>query len=222
MGLGTVKENNALYLSIAGGFIWDRKADSTNPNYSTQEFTKANGEVGERKGAKYADITGMIKDVEIKQHPEYGESINVSIASGGEKYIISITTNTKNSQDMMRALLLMDLKKPIYIKPYDFTDRATKKRAQGISFKQDGEKIDLKTVALSSEFKKEKEFFSSDNKKKMKRYFEDLSDWFVSEIEQKVIPTLSSNDVDVQEAKEEIIEEGVSDLDDELSALMED
>ena len=202
MGLGSVKENQGLYLSVAGGFIWDRKAEKTHPEYAVQEFDRVDGTKGERSGARYADLTGNVTGVEFRTHDQYGESINVSIKSGEETFIMSISTNNRYSQDMMKALLKADLNEDIYIKPYDFTDPKTNKRVQGISFRQDGEKIDLK-VDTPDEFTKEKDWFKNANKKQIKRFFEDLSDWFVGEVEEKVVPMLSDkNEVDEQQEEE--------------------
>ena len=185
MGLGSVKEGSgATFLSIAGGYIWDKKAEKTDPNFATQDYEKADKSVGTRQGARYADLTGKVVMVEFKTHQEYGESVNVTVDAGGERYVISISTNNRYSQDMMKALLKADMSKELFIKPYDFTG-ADKKRAQGISFRQDGEKLDLKNTDAPSQ---EAEWFKTTDKKKIKRFFEDLSDWYVAEVEASVIP----------------------------------
>lgn len=216
-GLGTVNENSAMYLSIAGGFIWNRRADESDPNFATQKFTMPDGTERERKGARYSDLTGKIVGVEFRTHDEYGESVNVKVKAGDSEFVISVSTNNRYSQDLMKALLVADLNKVIYIKPYDFIGR-DKKRAQGISFKQDGQKLDLK-IEFPSQFKKEKDFFAPSNKKQIKRYFEDLSDWLVGEVESKVISKMeqdlpetkvseglgtSKEDVQKEEVKEDV------------------
>lgn len=185
MGLGSVSENGvAVFLSIAGGFIWNRKAEKTDPNYATQNYEKADKSTGTRAGARYADLTGKVVGVQFKQHPEYGESINVTFDSDGERYIISVSTNNRYSQDLMKALLNMDLEKELFVKPYDFVG-TDKKRAQGISFRQDGEKIDLKVKDAPT---KEEGWFKTAGKKDVKRFFEDLNDWFVAEVEERITP----------------------------------
>ena len=204
MGLGTVKEVKNMYLSIAGGYIWDRKADSTNLNYATQDFNRADGTVGIRQGARYADLTAKILGVEFRVHEKFGESINITTEAGGDRFIIAVSTNNQYSQCFMKALLLMDLNKDLYIKPYDFTG-TDGKRAQGISFRQDGVKIDLKEVKLPKEFIKEKEFWKTSDKKKIKRFFEDLSDYFVGEVEAKVCSQLTS--IPPQKKKEDSVEQ---------------
>jgi len=190
MGLGTVKQRNT-YLSVAGGQIWDRKAPEDSPHYSTQTFQRADGTEGTRQGAAYADLTGKIEGVEFRVHEKFGESINVTVSSEGETYILSVSTNNQYSQCLMKALLLADLEKDLFINPYDFVGNDSK-RAQGISFTQSGSKLDLKTVEVSKEFQKDKTFFATSDKKKIKRFFEDLSDWLVGEVEQKVCPKLKA------------------------------
>ena len=187
MGLGTVQRSNATYLSMAGGYVWNRKSEESDPNYATQPYERADGTQGVRQGARYSDLTGKVVKVEFKTHQEYGESINVTVDSDGELYIISISTNNRYSQDMMKALLVMDLNKEVFMKPYDFVDKE-KRRAQGISFRQNGEKLNLRNDDAPSQ---EREWFKTTNKKLIKRFFEDLSDWFVAEVEEKVIPQLS-------------------------------
>lgn len=185
MGLGAVSNSNATYLSIAGGFIWDRKKGSDDPNYGEQSFQRADKTEGIRKGAQYANLTGTVVGVQFRTHDEFGESINVTIEDNdGDRYIVSISTNNKNSQDMMKALLVADLSKPIFMKPYDFIGE-DKKRAQGISFRQDGEKLSLK-YDVPSKFQKESDFWKTASKKEVKRFFEDLSEWYVAEVEEKI------------------------------------
>lgn len=216
MGLGAVKKSDTTYLVVAGGFIWNKKANSDDPNYATQEWTNAKGEVQERKGAQYGDLTGTVTNVYFKTHDQYGEALYVTLEDGDDSFTLNIKTNTANSQHMMKALLLADLSKPLFISPYDFVGK-DKKRAQGISFKQDGEKIDLKTFVLPDEWKTDKDFWKPSNKKKYTRFLEDFSDWLVSEIEEKVRPQLGSatqtkkdsSNTDVEKKVEEKVEQKV-------------
>ena len=196
MGLGTVKESNGMYLSVAGGFIWNRKADQSDPNYATQTYKRKDETEGVRSGARYADLTGRVVGVQFRTHDEYGDSINVTIDSEGERYIVSVSTNNRYSQDLMKALLKADLKKDIFMKPYDFVGD-DKKRAMGISFRQDGTKLNLKIDNAPS---KDKDWFKTASKKEIRRFFEDLTDWYQGEIEEKVI---SQMDADLPEVKKE-------------------
>lgn len=186
-GLGSVENNKGTYLSIAGGYIWNRKADVSDPDYATQKYTKADKTEGERAGAQYGDFSGLITGIEFKTHPEYGESLNVTMSAGEEIYVVSISTNNRYSQDFMKALLKVDLEKELYMKPYDFVDK-TGRRANGIVFRQNGEKISLRNDDAPSH---ESEWFKTNDRKTVKRFFEDLTDWFVAEVEEKVISQMS-------------------------------
>jgi hypothetical protein len=230
-GLGTVKEGGrSTFLTIAGGFIWDRKADASNPNYATQEFKRADGTVGERAGARYADLTGNISKVEFRTHPQYGENVNVTITANGEDFILSVSTNNRYSQDLMKALLNADLSQSIFIKPYDFVGK-DKKRAMGVSFRQNGEKISLRVEGAPTQ---PGEWFKTAGSKNIKRFFEDLNEWFVNEVTAKVVGKVSSPIVEevkqvevapqvVQKVEQEdkpIAKVDNSDLDSQLDALL--
>lgn len=199
MGLGSVQEGGATFLVVAGGYIWNKKAGESDPNYATQDYEKADKSTGTRSGARYGDLTGVITKVAFRTHAEYGESINVTFKASGEFYTVSISTNNRYSQDLMKALLVMDLEKPLFMKPYDFIG-SDKKRAQGISFKQDGEKLDLKIEDAPSETA---EFFKKADKKKIKRFFEDLNDWFIAEVEANVIPNIKASAGEDDEEEEQ-------------------
>jgi len=202
-GLGKVKDSDVTFLSVAGGYIWDRKADKNHPDYAEQEYEKADKSIGTRTGARYADLTGFVEKVEFRTHAEYGESINVTFNASGELYIVSISTNNRYSQDLMKALLLGDIEKPLFMKPYDFVG-SDKKRTQGISFRQDGAKLELKVEDAPTQ---DAEWFKTADKKKIKRFFEDLNDWYVAEVEEKVVPNCKQQPKAEKEATEEKAEE---------------
>lgn len=205
-GLGKVKSGDGTFLVIAGGFIWDKKQGKEHDCYAEQDYEKQDKSTGTRTGAQYGDLTGKVTKVAFRTHPEYGESINVSFLAGGENYIISISTNNRYSQDMMKALLVMDLEKTLVVKPYDFIG-SDKKRAQGISFKQDGEKLSLK-VEVPETHQRDEAWFKKSDKKQIKRFFEDLNEWFVAEVEEKVVPFIKA--VTEEESEESPKEESTA------------
>lgn len=153
---------------------------------------------------------GKIIGVQFREHQEYGQSINVRVGAGGEEFTISISTNNRYSQHMMKALLLVDLNREVYIKPYDFMSPNQKfvdgawvnsggeSRSQGLSFRQDGKKVPLK---IEGEPKKDKDWWKTANKKDKKRFFEDLTEWFVAEVEEQVIPQLGSSEKEAEPQK---------------------
>ena len=92
MGLGVSSndEGNATFLAVAGGYIWDKKQDESHPQFKTQEYSKIDGTVGVRQGARFDNLTGQIVGVRFNQHEQYGESVLVTLSSKGVKYILSI------------------------------------------------------------------------------------------------------------------------------------
>ncbi|UXQ88841.1 hypothetical protein [Tenacibaculum phage Larrie] len=193
------------YLSVAGGYIWDKKAPKSNPYYKTQKYTKkTDNKEYTRSGAAFGSVTCRIKDITFRTHPTFGENVEVKIQVGNDFYYLSVGKNSRNGQDLMKAILTMDLTKSIYIKPHDFEDAETKKQVTGMSFKQDGRKLELNNIEdMPTE---SKEFFASGNKKKIKRFFEDLADWLEGEINETVEPELSKlNAGSSDEGKSELI-----------------
>tara|TARA_R110002167_G_scaffold87190_1_gene235827 strand:+ start:995 stop:1726 length:732 start_codon:yes stop_codon:yes gene_type:complete len=199
-------EMRSTFLGVAGGYIWDKKADKSDPNFKTQEYKKLGDEVGVRQGAQYKALNGKVVGVRFNNHEQYGESILVTLVSDGEAFIISIGTNNRYSQDMMKGLLKMDFSKPILLTPYDFIDKKTSKRVQGISFKQDGNKIALR----NDDAPFDSNIFSSNDKRKVKRFFEDLTQWFVDEVTEKVIDVHFPKGDDAEEAQEPVAKKPVA------------
>lgn len=194
-GLGQVTESGVIFLGIAGGYVWDKKADEKHGAYAEQKFTNMDGSEGVRKGARYADISGKIVEIKFSTHPQYGENINLTIDAGDDRYIVAVKTSNRYSQDIMKALLLADLESLVRIKPYAFPDRVTQKLVQGCNIFVAGEKLDLKAleVMLPQGCKTEddvKNFFKTADKKKVLRYFDDLSDWLKAEILETVVPSM--------------------------------
>jgi len=199
MAKGSVNDNNGTFLGVAGGFFWNRKADESDPDYAEQEYTKADKSTAVRKGARYADLMGMVVDVQFRTHDEYGESINVTIEDEGDRDIISISVENRNATDLMRALLLADLSKPLFIKPYDFIDKS-KKRKAGLSCRQDGKKIDLREVEFPSELNKEVAWFGTASKKEMKRYFEDIAEHLAKRVKNEICSQFKKEESDTPPA----------------------
>lgn len=212
-GLGSAdKGARAPFLSVAGGFLWDRSVeDVDHPNFSKQEYKRADGTKGERQGAKYGYIEGMITEVIFRTHEKYGENINVRIVIDEEtQYLVSSRTNNRYCSDIMKFLLKCDFDKEAYLKPYDFTG-SDGNRATGISFRQDGKKIPLKCEESP---KKSSEWFAEASKKDKKRFFEDVNDWFVQEVKDSILPQFSKEEGNVEvkaetkpKAKKEVKEE---------------
>lgn len=187
MGLGAVTESGLTYLSLQGGLVWDKKADSTHPAYYEQAWEDKEGVTKWRKGARYAHITGTVVNVEFKTHAEFGENINVTIDDADDnRYVVAVGTNNRYSQDIMKALLIVDIEKPIMIKPYAFPDsKNPKKTVQGCTIYQGGDKLKLEVEGAPTQ---PEAFFKSGDQKKIRRFFEDLTDWYIAFIKESIIP----------------------------------
>ena len=191
MGLVANTEKRKTYLSVAAGNIWNKKIGKEDPNYAEEEYKDSKGETQTRKGARYKVLTGRITGVEFRQHPQYGESMAVTINDDGGDFILSIGTNNQYSQSMLKALLVMDVEKDIYISPYDF-EKPGEKRSRGIAFRQDGVKLDFSTIVRPEKFEKEKDFWKTAGQKDIRRFFEDLTDWYIGQVKEKVVPKFDS------------------------------
>lgn len=192
-GLGQVTESGVIFLGIAGGFVWDKKADESHGAYSEQKFSRVDGTEGVRKGAKYADITGKIVEIKFPVHQQYGEHINLTIDAGDDRYIVALKIGNRYSQDIMKGILLGDIEKPFRIKPFAFPDKENPtKIVQGCNIFQDAEKIDLKGLEVikpegCTSDEDVKNFFKTATPKKRDRYFDDLNEWLKAEILEEVV-----------------------------------
>ena len=134
MGLG--KTEKKTYLSIAFGRLRQR---------TTKEDTQSELRLGE-DGTEYYErvynfIEGFITNLFYKVHQEYGNSFEVTIDDGKEKFNLSFKENSRYCQDLLTKLPLIDLTKPVMITPFDFVPADKTDNIQGTSIKQDGVKI---------------------------------------------------------------------------------
>jgi hypothetical protein len=200
MGLGTevAHEGTSTFLSVAGGYIWDKKQGEDHPQFKVQEYKDNNDEIATRQGACYPTLAGQIVDVRINEHDKFGQSVQVTFLSDGDRYIVSIGTNNRFSQDMLKMLLKVDLAKSVKMKPYEFIDKLKGKRVQGIVFHEDGEKIVLRNEEAPF---KDGDFFKTATKKQKNRFFEDLTEWFVDTVQTTVIDVHFTKDENGQLVK---------------------
>lgn len=211
MGLEIGNDNaKTTYLSIAGGYIWDKKADSSHPAYKEQEWKDNKGNSNIRKGAAYKSYSGKISDVAFSSHESYGDSLLVTFEDGGEKFVFSVPMNKRNSQDFLKAILKIDLNKEVKVLPYYFEkDGKTK---QGINFYQDNEKVDTFNLELEGFEFKSGDWFAKAKKSQVTMYFLSLTETLQENVEEKIKAFKESSES--QEDVEQV--EDVLDLDDEL------
>jgi hypothetical protein len=186
MGLGTevVREGTSTFLTVTGGYIWDKKQGEDHPQFKVQEYRDNNDEIATRQGACYPTLSGQIVDVRVGEHDKFGQSIQVTFLSGEDRFIVSIVTNNRFSQDMLKMLLKVNFQEIVKMKPYEFVDKKTNKRVQGIVFHEDGQKVVLRNEEAPF---KDADFFKDATKKQKNRFFEDLTEWFVDTVQKTVI-----------------------------------
>jgi hypothetical protein len=191
MGLGTVENKvGATFLTVAGGYVWDRKAPETSKGYVEETHQMKDGKDFLRKGVKHKEVMGKIVGVQFREHDDFGQSINltIDISTGGgftDRYILSCGTNNRYGQDVMKYLLKFDVEEDTFFRPYDFEDKVSKKRIQGISFKQGGEKVNLRNEDAPF---KDGDWWKTASKNKKTMFFAELGEWFNENIEEDVIP----------------------------------
>lgn len=186
MSLGvnsTEEKGKVVFLNVAGGLLWDKTGvDKENKSYLVQEYT-FNDEKKTRKGYAEKAMQGLVTGIKVNTHEKFGEFAIVEFDIEGKKVVLSVKTNTTNSQHLFGALLNMDATAPLYVKPYDFIAKAHPKfgaggRRQGISFKQNDAPLNIKV----SDAPWDKFEGVKDNAVMKKRFFEDLNIWYVEKI----------------------------------------
>lgn len=211
MGLEIGNDNaKTTYLSIAGGFIWDKKADSSHPAYKEQEWKDLKGGSNIRKGAAYKSYSGKISDVGFSSHESYGDSLLVTFDSDGEKFVFSIPMNKRNSQDFLKAILKIDLNKDVKVSPYYFEKDG--KTRQGINFYQNNEKVDTFNLEIEGFEFKSGEWFAKAKKSQITMYFLSLTEILQEKVEEKIKAFKESSDI---QEEVEHVDDGL-DLDAEL------
>lgn len=211
MGLGKKSDRpTGLFLSIAGGALWNPKADETDPDFETQTYKGKNdaGEVVDktRKGAMYPDVCGKVVGVRFNKHPQYGESIYITLEDEGERFILSTKSDQRNGEHLMRALLICDLQKALFVKPYDFKDKKNNKRIFGVSFRQDGEKINLNDLEIIDDngaiFHKDEEWWKNADERNIKRYYEDRNYFINLMVKNRIVPMFEAEGGNTQQGDE--------------------
>ncbi len=136
------KSENRTYLQISYGKL-RQKSTSDNPEAVERE---------NRQGDKVWElvfnfIEGQITGIYYKESDEYGNSFDVTIDDGEEKYGVSFKENSRYCQDFLSRLPNVDLSKWVKIAPYDFIPKDSEKNKQGITLWQNDEKLQNYFVA---------------------------------------------------------------------------
>lgn len=139
MSFGKRQDGNVIYFRVAGGkLVRSAKAD-------TPGAVAVKTPTGETVYQLHDDfIEGMITAFDEKTSDFNGKttrSLVVVMSDTDEVYRIEMTRGKQYWADLLLRLPNVDLSKRITLSPYDITDKDTGSRNQGISMKQQGQKI---------------------------------------------------------------------------------
>jgi hypothetical protein len=126
---------NHTYLGIMGGKIVQKVPEGTDG--AVQRINKSGVTVHE---VRYDFVGGILREIGVSNNSEYGSQWLFTLQDGTETYCLQVSENSRALTSLLFALPNCDLKKPIAVYPYDFTDAEGKNRS-GVTLKQDDKKI---------------------------------------------------------------------------------
>jgi hypothetical protein len=143
MGLGSNSGSPRIFLSVGFGKIRQKslenkeKVTSTTPN-AVKRLKQDNTETW---AIEHDYISGKIENIFFKEDEKYGNSFEVVLLDGIDKYQISFSEDNRFWFDFMKKLPNVLMNDAVKITAYDFVDKKTGKRKAGISLEQNGNKI---------------------------------------------------------------------------------
>lgn len=133
------KQASKRFISIVGDTFRTKTAES-NPKAVRRDYEMSDGTKGVKYELVYDCIEGaMITDVSFNEG-KFGEQIYIDIADGKTENRIAIGLDSRYGKDFLKKLPNINLKKPVYMKPYNFIGENDNKIV-GISIVQNGEKV---------------------------------------------------------------------------------
>jgi hypothetical protein len=90
----------------------------------------------------YDWIEGTIVSIYHKESEDFGNSFEVTLFDGHDKFQVSFAEDSNFFSDFFSKLPNIDLSKPVKIAPYDFEDKQAQKRRKGVTVMQEGAKIE--------------------------------------------------------------------------------
>lgn len=124
------------YLSILFGGIREKVTKDT-PG-AVPRVNKNNDEVWERVDKS---LEGKLVDIFYKEHHEYGNSYEIVIDDGDEKFNLSLHEDSKYAIQFLSRFPNINLKEFITIVPYEFTPADSDKKRSGLNIFQGDNKI---------------------------------------------------------------------------------
>jgi hypothetical protein len=127
---------NKIYLEVFDGKITRKVPEGTD---GAAPRTNKNGTLVYEM--HYRAVEGVLLDIGVYKHNMYGSQWRFTLQDGAETYCLQLSENTRALSSLLLALPSCDLKKPINIRPYEFTNEEGKSKA-GVRLTQDGKKVE--------------------------------------------------------------------------------
>jgi len=180
MGATSKRTSKTIY-SIVGKTIRKRVGKEESDNRDVIKRTTARGD--EIYEQVFTEINGTIRDVDIYEHKEYGEFININFDDGIDEFTLSIPASSSNGTKFLTRLPNVNLAEPVEIVPYQF-EGDDGKEIRGINIYQgDGFKTKIppyftrKTPnGMPSVDEKE---WGEMSKKQKSRFMDEVSEWLM-------------------------------------------
>lgn len=110
--MGAIHENNAIFLTIANGKI-SRKV--TQPTDKSVERVNKQGKTVHEEF--YRGWAGLITDIRVKDHPEYGKFWNVTLSDKDGDAVLQMNYSSGYSAAFLKTLPNVDLNSEVTITP---------------------------------------------------------------------------------------------------------
>ena len=194
MPIGT--SDKRTYLHITYGKL-RMKTTESDPEAQSRE-NKDGKTIYERV---YSWVEGNLAGIYYKQDDKYGNSFEVIIDDGKDRFQVSFPEGDNYFMDFFSKLPNTDMSKPLRIAPYDFEDSNTGKRRKGITLMQAGEKVDnYFNVKVGDKYEYRHGFPEPENPKKMdkddwKVYFIKVTKFLRNYINETIIPKFVATDL---------------------------
>ena len=142
MSITKIKSGDILYLKITDGRL-RRKSNSDDPE-AEKRVVKMDGVKHVMYENNFSKIEGFITDLRLKEHPDFGDSVEVVVEDNEgtkEVYVAQMGENSRYFQSFLQLLPNVDFSLPIIIKPYSYKEEGDKYANQGVSLLQNDEKL---------------------------------------------------------------------------------
>jgi len=136
MGVGKSEKKN--YLTISYGKLRQRTTES-DPEAQSRYSDTLGKEIWERV---YNWVEGKITSIFYKESKEYGNSFEVTLDDGKDRFNISFKEKSRYCTDFLSKLPNIDLDSFVRITPYDFIPEGKESAIMGVSLKQFDKKIE--------------------------------------------------------------------------------